>query len=314
MNEATANTARAMKLPDDTYYSDSDKPFEELAEAMALGSGQSAADDVQSIFALGLPGAAVVERGVELPAAVLLSCNSSRQWEANFDANLRVLVVDLHTGDLRTFSPMLLDSPEFDPSRSGPPPSALDRIATLNGFRRFNIPAVFGDDWPSTVYAVTALYYDWTSNTVLVKGRPPADFAPASPRIPSEFLDKGVNGTPGTSGLRLTVAAVPEPAGAIPVQGSFMTSKDSVTLAPMAQSPDRFVMVGELLLVALDDPYLRTVNVTVPVEVHGENVSGSFAFDLAQRPEAKALAGELQVFWVSGRTVSEPAVVTVTLK
>jgi hypothetical protein len=149
------------------------------------------------------------------------------------------------------------------------------------------------------------------SNTVLVRGRARADLAPVSPRVPSDFLDVSATGLSGAPGVSLTVAPAPERDGVIPVRGIVKASKDSVLLAPIMDRPQESVVVVKLVLLSLDDLYVRTIDLVAPVEVQGDTVEGAFAFDLAKRPEARAVAGEVPVYLVSGRTVVSAGVLTV---
>jgi hypothetical protein len=313
MNEASAKIAQALKLPDGAYYAPSDEPFDRVAEAMAPDDTPpvAASAGIEPVFALGLPHAVALERGSDLPGAVMHRYSGARTWEAKLGPNLHLLVVDLRTGALKTVSPLMRDDPDFDPSRRGPPPSAVARRASLHGFTRFEVPALFGERWSSTSYAFTAVYYDWVSNTVTVAGKPPADLGPPLARTPSSFLAPAASSDARPAGLRLTLPAAREPGGALPLRGTVAEDAHALALAPLAGAPDRFVMVATLVFVALDSDILRTLETVVPVEVRGGTVVGEIALDLAARPEAARLGGEVQVFWVSGRTVSGPSALTI---
>lgn len=320
MNETSEKTARALKLPDAAYYGSSDDPFNKVAATLAppdvparpitagaVGLG------LEPVFALGAPSAVALEHGADLPAVVVLRHSGARNWEAKLAPNLHVVLVDFGSGALKWVNPLLLDEPEFDPSRSGPPPSDITRRASLHGATRFHIPALFGEKWPASSYAVTAIYYDWLSNTVTVAGHPPAGQGPPPTRSPSPFLEAAPRETASAlgAGLRLRLPEAPGPAGTLPIAGSISSTIDTIKVARLSGEPARSAIIATLVLVALDSDRLRTIELVVPAELQGDVATGTFAFDLAARPELAGLTGELRVFLASGPTIVAAGALTI---
>jgi hypothetical protein len=316
MNEATQTALQALDVPDEAFYAASDTPFDQVVQAIApdldapaSGSGSR----VPPVFALGLPRVVDVARNPVVPGVLALRSPVVRQWEVHWQQNLCFVVVDLLTGAVRTTSQMLPDkrmaTPQ--PSRSGPEPSALDRVSTTHGIERFNLAPVFGSAWPSAAYAVTALYYDWVTNTAVIERRPHPEsgFRPA--RAPSAFLRLEAPTVEAAQGLAISVPASARGGGPIRIACRVGAPRASVALVESTDEPDAQLMVADLLLVQLDSASPRQVTLVVPVAIDGDTVSAAFSFDLAAQPEGAALAGEYQVYLVSGRSVAGPVVLTV---
>jgi hypothetical protein len=327
MNEATETAIQALQLPDQAFYAASDAPFEAVTRAIAPASdtappgaattGPGSAPlstEVPPVFALGLPRVVDVERNPSIPGALALRLQGLRRWQVDLPQNLCFIMVDLHTGVVKTVTPMLPDKRMATPtpSRSGPEPSPFMRDATSHGVERFTLPAAFGPDWPSTAYAVTAIDYDWITNTAVVERLPPPDVAFEPFRTPSTFLEPASAGTPALEGVSLTVPASVRAGDGIRIEGVVHVPRTAIALAHSTEEPDELVMAAELLLVQLDVAPPRKVSLGIPVEVAGDTVSATYAFDLAKRPEGADLAGDYQVYLVSGRSVAGPAALTVT--
>ncbi|HTB42812.1 MAG TPA: hypothetical protein VK741_04235 [Acetobacteraceae bacterium] len=326
MNEATETAIQALQLPDEAFYAASDAPFEAVTGAIAPASdtvppgvastGPDSAPlntEVPPVFALGLPRVVDVEHNPSIPGALALRLQGLRRWQVDLPQNLCFIMVDLHTGVVKTVTPMLPDKRMATPtpSRSGPEPSPFMRDATSHGVERFTLPDAFGPDWPSTAYAVTAIDYDWITNTVVVERRPPPDPAAEPFRTPSTFLQSASAGTPARVGVSLAVPASVRSGDGIRIEGVVHVPRTAIALAHSTEEPDEFVMAAELLLVQLDVAPPHRVSLGIPVEVTGDTVSATYAFDLATRPEGVGLAGDYQVYLVSGRSVAGPAPLTV---
>jgi hypothetical protein len=312
MNGKTMTSVQEFPLPDEVYYSDLDGPFDRMADALAPNPDHDASSPV---FALGMPRVADLMRAPAIPGALLRRYSGLRLWEVDSEQNLSFIIVDLRTGAVqvpKAFQPDDRARKPPEPSRSGPEPSGIDRSVLHYGAERFTLPAAFGGTWPSTAFAVTAILYDWVSNTVEFERRPPPEFVPDPVRAPSPFLDPAPPGdAPPPSGFTVKVPNSASPGAPIRIAGALATPKLSVALARSAEEPDGAVMVATLLLVALDAARPVMVGLVVPVAVRGDTVSATFAFDLAQRPEGTNLVGEYQAYLVSGRTVVGPNALTI---
>lgn len=265
------------------------------------------------IFALGLPRVVDVEHKPTIPGALALRFQGQRRWEVDLPQNLCFIIVDLHSGVAKTVTPLLPDKRMATPrpSRSGPPPSLLNRDATSYGVERFTLPDAFGPDWPSSAYAVTAIDYDWVTNTAVVERRPKPDLPFEPFRTASAFLEPATPATPDQHGVSLAVAGAMRAGSPILIEVRVAAPRLSVVLAHSTEEPDDLVLVADVLLVQLDvTPPLR-ISLAAPVAVTGDTVSAAFSFDLARRPEGANLAGDYQVYLVSGRTVTGPAALTV---
>lgn len=317
MNEATETAIQALQLPDEAFHSASDAPFDRVIRAIAPDLDAVAPDGAlvtPPVFALGLPRVVDVERDPTIPGVLALRLTVLRRWEVDFEQNLCFVIVDLHTGVVRTVTPMLPDkrmsTPE--PSRSGPEPTALDRVATIHGVERFTLAPAFGPDWPSTAYAVTAIYYDMVTNTAVVERRPRPDIEFKPARAPSDFIRVEAPGASVRPGFAMTVPASVPRDRAIPIEGRVVAPRGAVALVEFTEEPDALLMVADLLLVQLDISPPRKISIAVPAAVTGDTVSAAFSFDLASRLDGLDLAGEYQVYLVSGRSVAGPAALTVT--
>jgi hypothetical protein len=298
--------AQEFSLPDDVYYSDLDGPFDRLTQALAPDPDHEAP---RPVFALRLPRIADLKRAPAIPGVLLRRYSGLRRWEVESEQNLSFIIVDLCTGAVRVTRAVLPDHRSREPlkpSRSGPEPEGIDRSVVHYGAERFTLPPVFGDTWPSTAFAVTALLYDWISNTVAFERWPLPDAVPEPVAAPSRFLDPAPPGNAPPPGVTLKVPASASPGDPIRIIGALSTERGSVALARSAEQSDATVMVAALLLVSLDAAQPVAVSLAVPVAVSGDTVSARFSFDVAQRLEGTNLAGDAQVYLVSGRTVVGP--------
>lgn len=320
MNEATIAAAQALQLPDTVFHSASKEVFDAIAATIAPkhelpGPGDAAdATVVPPIFALGLPRIVEPDQDTIIPGALLLRYTGLRRWQVNFNQNLSFIVVDLRSGAMETVNPFQLDKLMVmpPPSRSGPQPNEVNRNAISYGVERFKLPPVFGDDWPSTAFAVTAIAYDWITNTAVVERKPPPHFDWKPFRSPSDFIDGAPPPVAGEPGITLALPAQVPAGGPIPISGRLLVPRDAVTLAHSTEDADGLVMVAVLYLARLDVMHPIRLALGIPVSVQGDTVSAAFSFDLAARPEAADLAGEYQVYFVSGRSVAGPAALTVS--
>lgn len=319
MNDASTAAAAALQLPDDAFYSATGQRFDETARMLAPidppdEEPSRENDVVPPVFALGLPGVIDVARVGDLPAALAVRYDALREWQVNLRRNLCLVVVDLHTGELRTTSPYKSVKPLARPplgSRSGPAPEGLQARITMRGVERIVVRPVFGETWPSDTYAVTATAYDWVSNTKLVKR---SAAAPASqPRwIPSSpDLESSVAPAHLPPGLRFDLAQAGTGGVGVRVKGTISMPVVEVALGIAGPTDPRRSMLAHLLLFKLDVASPISVGFAAPVTVQGGNATGHFSFDLGRRAEAGGLSGEYQVYLVSGRTVVGPQVLRV---
>jgi hypothetical protein len=183
---------------------------------------------------------------------------------------------------------------------------------TMRGVERISVAAVFGDTWPANAYAVTAISYDWVSNTTVIRQSKPAEPAATLSMVRSSFLESNSAPAPSSNaGLSLAVPASVVPGAPIRVVGGISAPALSVSLVDEAPNRQNKLMLAHLLLIKLDSPQPMLLSLGVPVALNEGHVSGSFTFDLSRRPEAEMLKGDYQVYLVSGRTVIGPHRLTI---
>jgi hypothetical protein len=200
-NEVMMTTVQELRLPDEAYHSHLNAPFDRAAQALASDeSGGSS----PAVLRLGLTRIIDLSRTSVVPGAVLRQYSGLRLWEVDNDQNLSFIIVDLRTGAVEVAKAFQTERRMAQPtsSRSGPEPSGIDRRVVHSGVQRFNLPPVFGEQWPSPAFAVTAVLYDWVSNTAVIERQPPPAPAADPTGVPSPFLDRAASrgamaGSPG---------------------------------------------------------------------------------------------------------------------
>ncbi len=311
-NEVMMTTVQELRLPDEAYHSHLNAPFDRAAQALASDeSGGSS----PAVLRLGLTRIIDLSRTSVVPGAVLRQYSGLRLWEVDNDQNLSFIIVDLRTGAVEVAKAFQTERRMAQPtsSRSGPEPSGIDRRVVHSGVQRFNLPPVFGEQWPSPAFAVTAVLYDWVSNTAVIERQPPPAPAADPTGVPSPFLDRAASrgAMAGSPGFVVDIPASVPQGAALKIAGTLNVPSASVALLQSAEQPDGRLMAATLLLMALDAEHPIALRLLVPVKRHGETVSATFAFDLAQRPEGARLAGHYKAYFVSGRTVVGPQSLTV---
>ena len=181
--------------------------------------------------------------------------------------------------------------------------------ATLSGLERFTLPALFGERWPSAGYSVTALYYDWRSNTAVVRRDPAPIRGRAHVRAESTFLTS-LAPEPDSAGLSFTLPADLRPGAAGLAVLRVGAAAADLAIVQATPEPGPLVMAPTLLLVRLDSTVPVAIELGVPVVQAGDRVAAAVSFDLGRHAQVRNLAGLYQAYLVSGRSVAGPVGVT----
>ena len=145
MDDAQKKAAALLALPDEQYFAFDEnrllKLQEKLGDLFSAGTAFVPPDQEQEtaqVVAIGAPKNIRLERNGDIPLLVALRYTGMRQWEVDWEQNVRILAVDLETG--RTF----MDRPAIDakrhpmpkPSMTGPPPGEIISLAVSSGDRK----------------------------------------------------------------------------------------------------------------------------------------------------------------------------------
>jgi hypothetical protein len=210
--------------------------------------------------------------------------------------------------------------PVYPPSRSGPPPDAVNAAAgaaLVQGyelFKWFKREAVQGRN------AVTLIEYDRRSNTTLVNGVGEPGSKPERRPVP-RVLAQAVAAPASTAGAPQVDFSVPgsmSRTGPAQLKASVRLPRTELTGAKApAGSAHPLVMAATLLLLKLDDSQPQLLHLVVPAQpatLAGgiEGVESTFSVDLRAGLEGRKLAGTYMAYLAIGTTVTGPQPITMT--
>jgi hypothetical protein len=292
-------------------------------------------------LAIGAP--ATVDLGRQdgaIPLLVGTRQTGLREWEVEYDQNLRIIISDLSTGKVLMGMPSIMGKREEtpEPSMTGAPPNEINAASVVTSVRKFDLGHLFETEWRPTRLAVTAIVFDWVSNTrvVTLKGGELAA-EQISPQHPSNFLSSTVAGkaTPRITRAEHAALAIPNTIqrnGPIPVHAAISIPRGRAAVARSAEPGDAPLLLASLLLVKRDDRRPLKINLAVPATIHSgparsflkgfgrsreggsatpETVEAYFSLDVRTASTEPIQPGTYQVYLVVGDTVSGPYEVTV---
>lgn len=317
MNEAQRQAAQLLTLPDQDYFA-----FDEqraLAAQLRLAALFSASDlpptatpEVPQFVALGAPRQIDLDRHAEWPLLMALHYTGQREWEVRHQQNVWLLAVELNSGAARLgrlFNPGKRElTPE--PSRSGNPPDAIDAGAVYASVQRLDLRRAMAGDWQPGRFAVTVIFYDLKSNTVVIELQGEGNSAKPLPiGQPSPFL------TAIDAALTPAIAdgaALTRPSGvgrSTLVNLTFDLPRDHQLLLidREKRSP---LLKASLLLLRLDDPWPTQMDFLAPIHLlkpasGAARLQGAVQLDL-RAAAGRALSGAYQAYLLAGDRVIGP--------
>ncbi|HWR51288.1 MAG TPA: hypothetical protein VN428_09285 [Bryobacteraceae bacterium] len=318
MDEAQAKARSAIRLADDDYFDVSTERLTELQSRIAGEEGgvpvPPRPGSLPFVLAAGAPRTIDTARRSTLPVLVATRLSGQRRWEVEYNHNAWFVVSDLITGRVTAARPFVPGKRELNakPSMRGTPPNAINAATLVNAVRTVDVRSFAPVEWQRGRVAVTVVYFDTSSNTVVVELMGAEREKRALPTAPSSFLLPIAAPDPRAAGVCLSV---PEKAGAGPVhvRGSVEVIAEHAAVFPGAGG-EGHILSAALLLLKRDEPEPVYIGLAAPVSKHGESFRGSFEFDLRKAVDGADLAGAYQAWLVAGDRVVGPRPITVESK
>ncbi len=332
-----------LSLDDSAYFSLDDdtivafqKKISALFRSEMPGGPVGPPGDIQSaeapqILAVTAPKKIDMGKTDRLPCLIATYQTGYRQWQVHYDQNTCLLVMDYQNNRLYAGPPFLKEkrirTPE--PSMSGNPPDRINALSTTASVRLVDARQVAGIPASPAHYAITAISYDWMSNTCLVHAvggeaqtRESGRLEPSNFLLPMDTTTREVELS--EQGLGLMVQETIETGKAILVQGAAQIPLPEAAWIPAEGEQPLFqdksvaaVVPASLLLFRKD----RAAPVTVPlhIPVYGKtpsclNDAVGFAFSLDLRtalPNA-GLSGTYQLYLLVGKVIAGPRQLSIT--
>ncbi len=319
MNEAQRQAVQLLTLPDEDYFAFDQARTRaaqlQLANLFKVGPRPAPTTpplDAPVFVALGAPRQLDFARHSELPVLIALRYTGQREWEAHYKQNIWLLVTDLESGATHIGYLFRADKRERtpQPSRSGTPPDPINARGVRTSLQRIDLRRAIARDWQPGRFAVTVIFYDWKSNTVVVELQGVGNVAKPLPiGQPSSFL------TTIDSSLAPAMAD-----GAAFALQSGAGRSSTATLAVDLPRDNQLLLIDRekrtpllkttLLLLQLDDRWPLLIDVLTPVNLlkspGGESrLQGAVQLDLRTATE-RTLTGAYQVYLLAGDRVIGP--------
>jgi hypothetical protein len=248
------------------------------------GSPPAGADAVLPVLALAGPSQVPADRAGGVPLLVAAQYSGRRDWEVNWSSNLVLVAVNLTTGQVITGHGKHIDRTKpAPPSQSDPAPAAAEAAARIVALEQRDLTALTGDLQRPARYALTALYHDWQSNTVLVDVAGAAGFKAEAPR-PLDFSRTrvaGVEAIKPQTAIGVMVSAPGEAAaGAVPVRVAAKIPIAAAGLQLLQSGPGQPVMPVTALLLQRDRTEALQIELAVPATVSGTDAASRVALAL----------------------------------
>jgi len=323
--EALATVLTMITLPDEAFFA-LDAPATAALQgrvAQALlpppltGPPSRGADPPPELRAIAIPREVDWGRRASFPMLLAEVRSHQREWEVNAGQNRLVVISNLVSGEVIVSPPDLGRRLEVQPpSRSGPPPDALNmRLASI-GVVRFDLQRWFQRQQLLGHLAVTVVDYDLPSNTVTVHAWGPGVTPPGgvlaggATRIEPAFAA----GVPAADGVTMTL---PDTVSAVTPAVLHSEVRLPRTRAATVDAPPRaphpLVLAATLMLVKLDQPLPVLIDLAVPAESDAAgNVAAAFHLDLGGALAGRVTTGAWLVYLVVGDTLTGPRMLEVT--
>jgi hypothetical protein len=257
--------------------------------------------------------------------------NGLRSWQAEWVQNTHLIVVDLATGAATTRRLFLSQKRQHtpEPSMSGLPPGEFDAATVRVGVGRYRPFESYTSGLPGPGrYAMSVVYFDWASNTVVAQVGEPASTGPPETTAQSTLgvrASPQVQTEPRSDGrlLRFTMPAMTTPGAPliadvsidVPVPESSVQIRRSATDQPIDRAETGLLPVT-LLMFARDAVAPVRVDLMAPARLNGlpgpaARVQATFSFNVYSFAAAESLGGEYQAYLVVGSHLLGPRSVQV---
>jgi hypothetical protein len=300
MTEAQILAESTVKLDDAAYRGPSEEFLQQLGLKLAPKAAEipgpgADAPPPATMFAIGAPATIGAGFTGAIPALLAKRHGGVRLWEVNTEPNMHIVLTDLRTGEARIYSPFVADKRRMATpvrSRTGPEPDIVQRGSTHYGVEAFGIPPMFGNDWPSSAFSASVIFYDWLSNSVRI--------------VNTGFQDAGDLPAVAPSAVLKPV----KPAGAEGISGGAtaaveVSTKDAVRRKSVEGGE---VIPASIIVIQLDEQYQQMIRLNIPVAAGEASAAGEI--DLRTAWPGVPLRGECLLYLnVSGR-ISGPHKVT----
>ncbi|MBS1614696.1 MAG: hypothetical protein JST06_01105 [Bacteroidetes bacterium] len=306
-------------LSNEQYYSLTQADILQLQDSLdelyELNPEETADDQANSsipkVLAIGMPGEIDKSEKKELPVLVGIMQSGQRQWETELFQNLWFILREANSGKVMLSRPFLWDKRAAipPPSKSGNPPTLTLARANSAGVSRINvIKDLFpNSSWKPGMYYLTAVYYDWVSNSKAV------ELTNLDRKYTSEIpdLDARLQHFEKLS-LPVSEAAPISPGLSISMEGPVcklaLRLRSDDALFTTHNGADYFLCT--ILLFKLDANSPDKINLALPVKflkIDGANVfETSVSLDLSKANSDLPLVGSYMTYLVSGQIFSGP--------
>lgn len=325
MNDAQRKAVQLLTLPDRDYFAfDEQRALAIQAQlAASFDTGvlppPTAASETPMFVAIGAPHQIDFAYDAELPVLLALRYTGQREWEAHYQQNIWLVAVELDSGDARIgrlFNPGKREL-QAEPSLSGAPPDSIDAEAVYTDVQRIDLRRAVAHDWRPARFAVTAIFYDWPSNTVLVEPRgggkdEGADEATRQLQFgrPSSFLTAiDFSAAPAlVDGIAFTLQSDMGRSATVTLALDLPSGQQALV---MDREQQALLLKTTLLLLRLDDNAPMQIELLMPINLlnaknGGSRLRGAVQFDLRAAATGQTLAGAYQVYLLAGDRVIGP--------
>lgn len=268
--------------------------------------------DKPALIAINAP--KIVDLGQRDDFPILLATHETglHRWQVKDNLNLRVVIQDLDSGRvqserLQTTPGKRMMAPK--PSGSGTKPDAINAGSTTTSISRYFLRKLLDIDWRPSRLAVTVVFYDRVSNTVLIELKGDKDKPIATkPLEPSKFLKTALS----EEGLRNTALSIPaQSTHNIPVRGKIKATIGSVATRRSTAQTGSKVLMASLLMVKIDDDHPLQIDLVVPAVVQetpgsAQSVAATFSFDVSAILTGQISPGTYQTYLIAGAQTIGP--------
>lgn len=316
MNQAKDEVVRLLSLDDEAYFTIGEEQILDLQAKIAEVFEPEQSEEMpviedetpETVLAIGAPKAINVDRDFRLPILGACRYTGQRGWEVNYNQNFWLVASNLSDGSVRLIRPLLKDKRQKTPppSGTGTPPNNISAVTVTTSVRLFDPQTNMLLNWRPARLALTALVYDWVSNTVMVNlvelGQQEET---AEARHRSAFINPTSKVTPdGTAFTHPEQAAAGEP---IPVTVQISASKGDVAVCASLGEEGGSLLTATFVLLKLDDRDPARVDIAAPLNTeNAEMTEAAFEFNVADALDEELEEGTYLTYLIAGRTIVGP--------
>jgi hypothetical protein len=312
-------------LPDEKYLELEDDALTQLSLAFSQwssggDSGPPEAVDLEPLLVVSSPNRLLPEDGNRWPLLVGRRINGLRAWQADWDQNAHIIRVDLQSGEVLTQRLVVSLKRKKPPKSSGQPPrpSDFDAATVRAGVQRYEPFSTHRTTPDEGRFALSVIYLDWLSNTVVTEIGEPPGFSPsqtnATPTVGVEWRTNSPDSVE-VSPLSFSLAEKGDPKNGL-IMNFAINASISDLAARSVTSPDESydtLLPVTVLLFRRDDASPARISLLAPTNTGGQpSVNASFAVDLLTLPGAESLGGAYQAYVVAGKFIQGPRAVRIS--